>query len=94
MFEFNTLIATRKGLILPVSSLEYEIAKEQRPKEMKVIKVESRKEIDEIMKKYMKSRVVGINASFLPYNYYIALKKRAMPKRIIDVSKAFTLRDL
>lgn len=89
VFEFNTLIATRKGLILPVSSLEYEIAKEQRPKEMKVIMVESRKEIDVIMRKHMKSRVVGINASFLPYNYYKALRKRAKPKRIIDVSKAF-----
>ena len=89
VFEYNTLIATKKELVLPVSSLEYEIAMGQRPKEMKVIKVESRKEIDVILKKYMKSRVVGVNASFLPYNHYMALKKRAKPKRIIDVSKAF-----
>ncbi len=89
VFEYNTLIATKRELILPISVLEYEIAKAQRPKEMKVIKIESRKEVDAILRRYMKGKVVGVNASFLPYNYYKALRKRAKPKKIIDVSKAF-----
>jgi Xaa-Pro aminopeptidase len=88
-FEYNALIVTKKGLILPVSSLEYEIAKKQRPKEMKIIKIATRKESRSIFKKYMKSKIVGLNLSFLPYNDYKVIKKVAKPKKIVDVSKAF-----
>jgi Xaa-Pro aminopeptidase len=89
VFERNVLIVTRRGLVLPVPSLEYEIAKEQRPKEMKVVLIENRKEIDGIMKAYMSSKVVGIDETSLPYVYYAAIKRITKPKRIIDVSMAF-----
>jgi Xaa-Pro dipeptidase len=90
VFEFNTLIVKRKKLILPVSSLEYEIALEQKPKAMSVVKIDSRKDMIKLLKKYLKSKRVGINASFLPYNYYKAIKKEAMPKKFVDISKAFS----
>jgi Xaa-Pro dipeptidase len=89
IFEGNPLIITKKGLVLPVSPLEYEIAKEEGPKGMKIIKISSRKKMDDTIKKYLKGKVVGINASFLPYGYYKRVKKMAMPKKIIDVSKGF-----
>ncbi len=87
-FEYNTLIVTRNKMILPVSELEYQIAKEQRSKEMIVKKIDSRKEINKIMKKYMKSKVVGVNSSFLPYKYYKAIRKITKPKKLVDISKA------
>lgn len=89
VFEYNTLIVTKRKLVLPVSELEYEIAKEQKPKEMEVIKVKSRKEIRAIMKRYMKSKVVGVNESFLPYASYASIKKNIKPKKIIDIYNAF-----
>ncbi len=89
VFEYNTLIATRKGLILPVSSLEYEIAKGQRPKNMRIIKIERTKQMEALLKKYLKSKVVGINESFLPYRYYKRLRRTVKPKLIIDVSSNF-----
>jgi Xaa-Pro dipeptidase len=89
IFEQNPLIVTKNGLILPVSPLEYEIAKEQRPKGMRIIKAKGKEEMDSVVKRYLKGKVVGINASFLPYKYYQMLKKTAKPKQIIDVSKCF-----
>ena len=91
VFEGNPLIVTKKEIILPVSILEYEIAKEQRPKGMKIIKINKRGHIKAISQKYMKSKVVGINGSFLPYSYYRMLKKLAKPKKIIDVELSFSV---
>ncbi len=89
VFEQTMLIVTRKGLVLPVSELEYEIAKRERPKEMKVIMVNKRSQARSLMRRYMRSKIVGINGGFIPIEYYRALKKHAKPKRIVDVSKAF-----
>ncbi|MGI0100326.1 MAG: M24 family metallopeptidase [Candidatus Micrarchaeaceae archaeon] len=88
-FEYNTLIVTKRGMVLPVSELEYEIAMEQRPSNMSVVKIDSRKQLGDILKKHIKSKVVGVNGSFLPYLSYKNLKKLAKPKEVIDVSKAF-----
>jgi len=88
-FEYTSLIVTKKGLILPVSALEYEIAKRQRPKEMKVVKIDSRKQSRSILKRYMRSKIVGLNLSFLPYNDYRAIKSIIKPKKLIDISRAF-----
>lgn len=89
VFEHTILIVTKTKTILPVSILEYEIAKEQRPSNMTVIKVDTRKEIMKIMKKYMKSKIVGINEAMLPYYAYASLKKNTKPKKIIGVYEAF-----
>lgn len=89
LFEGTVLIVTRKNMILPVSPLEYEIAKEQCPKEMKIIKIKSRIQVRALMHKYLKSKIVGINGSFMPYSYYKNLKKHARPKKIIDVAGVF-----
>ncbi len=89
VFEYSTLIVTRKKMILPVSVLEYEIAKEQRPREMRVIKAKSRKQVIAIMKRYMKRKVVGINEQFLPYSGYASIKRNIKPKRMIGVYGAF-----
>jgi Xaa-Pro dipeptidase len=89
VFESTPLIVTKKKLVLPVSILEYEIAKRQRPKEMKVILVNDRKQMRSIMKKYMKSKIVGINGSFIPYAHYKSIRKHANPKRMIDATESF-----
>jgi Xaa-Pro dipeptidase len=91
IFEGTPLIVTKKELILPVSVLEYEVAKEQHPKEMKIVKIKGSKEVRELMVKYLKSKVVGVNESFIPYNYYKSVKKHAEPKEMVDISPSFNL---
>ncbi|MDE1871242.1 MAG: aminopeptidase P family protein [Candidatus Micrarchaeota archaeon] len=88
VFEGTVLIVTRKGMVLPVSRLEYETAIEQRPREMQVVMIESRAQLAGIIKRHVKSKSIGINGSFLPYKSYMNLKKLG-PGRITDVSHAF-----
>lgn len=91
VFEGTSLIVTRNKLILPVTALEYEIAMQQRPKEMKVVKIDRMDQIYSLMKKYLKSKVVGVNESYIPYRSYQRVKKIAQPKRMINVSDAFAV---
>lgn len=89
VFEQTMLIVTKNEAILPVSSLEYEIAREQHPKNIKVVKFDSGKRLISIMKRYMHAKRVGINGSFLTYRHYMAIKKYAKPKKVIDIADAF-----
>lgn len=89
VFEDQLLIISKKRMILPVSGLEYEIAKESAPKNMHVIRVDERKQINEILIQSLKNKTVGINGSFLPYRYFKYIKKTGKPKKIIDITNAF-----
>ena len=87
VFEDTILIVTKSRLIMPTNMLEYDIAREQRPKEMLVLKVESREVYKKMLTKYLKNKVVGINGDFLPYSYYKRIRKYS--KKLVDVSGAF-----
>jgi Xaa-Pro dipeptidase len=89
-FEGSMVIASRTGATLLISPLEYQVAKDKHPKEMKVVCMKSRKQTLGIIKKRLKGKTVGINGGFLPYNQYSRLKRLAQPKRIVDVSGAFS----
>lgn len=85
LFEGDALIATRKGLTLLTSVLEYDTAMKMRPNGMKVIKVRKGSDYQSNFKKYLRNKIVGINGDFLPYAYYTWLKKNVKAKRIIDI---------
>jgi Xaa-Pro dipeptidase len=89
IFEGTLLIVSRSRLILLVSVLEYEIAREQKPKEMSVVKVDDLNDIKKAMKAYLAGKVVGINESFVPYSSYKRIKKYSGARRLVDVSGAF-----
>ena len=89
LFEGAALIATRRKLILLTNPLEYQVARKQRPKEMLVVNVKSRKQIMSYFNRYAKGRSVGVNGSFIPYSRYRYLKKLIRPKRFVDVSENF-----
>lgn len=88
LFESSFLLVERKKATLFTYSLEYEIAKQQAPKSMKVINLNS-KEKFELLKKEVKGIKIGVNESFIPYRTYKNIKKRLKPRRIVDVSAAF-----
>lgn len=89
IFEGTILIMSKSRLILLASALEYEIAREQRPKEMSIVKIDDVKDIKKVMKAYLARKVVGINESFVPYSSYKRIKEYSGARRLIDVSKAF-----
>ncbi len=88
-FENSILIVLNNRMILLEYPLEYEIAKAQRPKEMTVVLIKSRGQIESIFRRYLKGRTIGVNEGFLPYARYKRLKGLVKPKRMIDVSESF-----
>ncbi len=89
VFEGTVMIVSRKGLVLLANPLEYEIAKEQRPKEMLVVKIESADDIKKAMRAHLSNKVVGVNESFMPYASHKRIKEYSGARRLINVSKAF-----
>jgi len=89
VFEDSALILDKDYAYLITSELEYATAMLQKPKEMHVIMMKSRNDFYDIMHKQLGGRTVGINGNFLPYNYAKMVAK-SKPKKILDVSGAFT----
>ncbi len=89
-FEGSIIVASRRGATLLTSLLEYQIARKQRPKEMKVICVKSRDELLREVARLLKGKRVGINGSFLPYNSYKRIRKIAKADSMVDVSDALS----
>ena len=85
------LIIKRKGMTLLVNQLDYEIAEQNRPREMKVVKIGSSKQLVSELKKHLEGRRVGINGRYLPQNYFRFLKKYSKAKEILDQSDAFAI---
>ena len=91
IFEGAVIIAERKRATLLTSVLEYGVAKEQHPKEMRVIGVKTRAQILRDLRAHLRGKVIGINGAFLPYDSYNRIRKLAEPRRMVDVSKALAL---
>ncbi|MGC8651777.1 MAG: M24 family metallopeptidase [Candidatus Micrarchaeia archaeon] len=89
IFEDSILLLKHGSATLLTSELEYYTAVQQKPMEMRVVKIEGRKELERIMHEHLRNRTVGINGNFLPYNYVSYIRKTGA-KRIVDVGKAFT----
>jgi len=92
VFEGDLLIAMRSKEVLITGPLEYEIANAQKPKELEIIKIDKggRKEAIKKIQSLLKGKRVGINASFLPYNYYLHYKKITKAKAFVDVTENFS----
>ena len=88
-FEGSVLVANRRKATLLTSILEYEVALDRRPGEVEVVAVKGRKESLRLLRSLLEGKSVGVSGNFLPYNYYVALKKAARPKRMADISSAF-----
>ncbi|MDE1868485.1 MAG: aminopeptidase P family protein [Candidatus Micrarchaeota archaeon] len=89
LFEQNILIATRKSLILLTNALEYENAKRNRPKEMRVVLMTKSKQFATELARACKGKTVGINGFYLPYSYYRKIKELTKAKRVVDVASDF-----
>jgi Xaa-Pro dipeptidase len=86
MFEGSVLLVRRNSMTLFVSPLEYGIAKRERPREMKLVLLDKRRKLRELLRRELKGRRVGINGSFLPYNTYRSLSSK-VKARFVDVSE-------
>ncbi len=89
LFEQCILIAEKRKSTLLVSGLEYGIAQSQKPKGMDLIKVESAREVWKDFHGLLKGKKIGFNAGFLPYAYYMNLKKHSPGSRFSDSTDAF-----
>ncbi|MDE1810821.1 MAG: aminopeptidase P family protein [Candidatus Micrarchaeota archaeon] len=87
--EGYILVASRKAVTLLVNVLDYEIAKENSPKGVRVIKWQTREKVRGELKRLLKGKVVGINESFIPVGYARRLRKVSEARRFVDVSAAF-----
>ncbi len=86
VFEDTPLIVERNGAKLITFALEYDIAVEQRPKELEVIKANDGKEFSKLLEHELYGNEIGINGAFLPYNLVKRIRKGGA-KSIVDVSK-------
>lgn len=89
LFEGSYLLVTRTGITLFTSPLEYHTAKEQEIKGMRIVNMDS-KEKFRLLTNAVKGAVIGVNERFIPYSAYRNIKKRLKPKRIVDISAAFS----
>jgi Xaa-Pro dipeptidase len=90
VFEYTTLTLERKGITIYANVLEYETALRQKFEGMRIINTSDREVALALLRGVLKGRKVGINARFLTYAQYGGLKKTFKPKRIVDVSNAFS----
>ena len=90
LFEYSYLILERGSATLVTSVLEYETAKEQAVQGLEVVRMDSSEQLRELMSKALDGRSVGINEAFMPVMAYKSLKKNHKPRRVVDVSGAFS----
>ena len=86
-FEYTPLIATRKGVTVLASSLEYGIAKSQAHGPIRIVRTDTRKRLDAELAKGLKGKRVGFNGSFLPYRLHRLVARNS--RRTYDVGNAF-----
>ncbi|MDE1832991.1 MAG: aminopeptidase P family protein [Candidatus Micrarchaeota archaeon] len=88
--EGYMLVADRRRVTVLVNVLDYEIAKENSPRGVRVVKWQTREEIRRALKRLLKGKVVGVNGDFIPMDFARRLKKASGARRLVDVSDAFT----
>jgi Xaa-Pro dipeptidase len=90
IFENTALLAMRNGMTLLTSDLEYETALSQRPKEMTVVRYSGASELRDQLRKRIEGKVVGVDASFLPYHYFRKLKLLSKARKFVDATDALS----
>lgn len=90
LFEGSLILLTRHGAKILVSALEYEDAVRHTPNGMKIIKMESSKQIRRILASELKGKVVGTNDEFMTYAMHKRITKKYSPAKTIDVSDALS----
>ncbi len=90
VFEDTVLVAEPDRLTLFTSALEYQTAIEQKPKEMEVVKVETRAAFVKGIGSALKGKTVGFNLDFIPYARYGKLKRISGARKVVDSSKELT----
>ncbi|MDE1861085.1 MAG: aminopeptidase P family protein [Candidatus Micrarchaeota archaeon] len=89
LFEGSFLLVTKAGVTLFTYPLEYETAKQQAVRGMRIVNMDSEKKF-RLLESEIKGAKIGVNERFVPYRSYKNLKKRLKPKSIVDVSEAFS----
>ena len=88
-FEDNLVAATREKLYLLTNPLDYETAAAHKKPGMLITNVTSSAKSKAWLRKHVKGKKIGINASFLPAATYMRIKKNLKPKSIANISDAF-----
>ena len=86
LFEQTSALIKKGKVKVYASQLEYGTAKAQAKPGVVVGKAETKRK--ELLKE-IKGRRLGLNADFLPYTYYTAMKRIYKPSKAVDISKAF-----
>jgi Xaa-Pro dipeptidase len=86
VFEGTATLIKKTGVTVFASKLEYETAEKEA---IPGIGVKHSEIQNETLLKEIKGKELGINAEFLPYNYFYNIKKNYEPSKIIDVSNNF-----
>jgi len=90
VFENSYLIVKKDSMTLVTSPLEYEIAKESKPEEMKIINAKNKEETEKALRDELKNKKVGINENFISYLDYKNLKKN-LGLELVDASNALSV---
>ncbi len=90
LFEYSYLVVEKQGMTLFTSSLEYATAKEQAPKGLTVVQMDDVKKFRAELKEKLAGFRVGVNESFIPYAAYKAIRRRYRPRKMVDISEAFS----
>ncbi|MDE1768338.1 MAG: aminopeptidase P family protein [Candidatus Micrarchaeota archaeon] len=88
LFEGSILLVEKNGVTLFTYPLEYETAKSQAIKGMKIINLDKKEKFNLLINS-AKGKAIGVNESFIPFKTYKNIKKRMKPKSITDISEAF-----
>lgn len=86
LFEGTVLLVRKNSMTLFLGPLEYGIAKRQKPKEMKLVLLNKRGMLRDMLKKELKGKRVGVNGYFVPYMTYRSFSSKIKAK-FVDVSE-------
>jgi Xaa-Pro dipeptidase len=86
LFEGTVLLARRNSMTLFLGPLEYGIAKRQKPKEMKLVLLDKKGMLRQMLKKDLRGKKVGVNGYFVPYVTYKSFSSKIKAK-FVDVSE-------
>ncbi len=91
IFEYDNLVLERSTATLFTSVLEYDTAKAQAPKHMKVICFKDVEKQRSALEKTLRGRRIGMNGMFIPFDIYKRVKNHYKPKSMKDVSDKLSL---
>lgn len=89
LYEDSFLVIEKAGETVFTDMREYEGAKRQIIRGMRIVELKDKKSVDKLIK-MAKGKTVGINGDFLPYRRYRSIMKRWKPRKVIDVTEALS----